>query len=426
MTLNRNDIVNNVAVWMPVIGMLMLISAIPYGWSWYQNLSCFVLGIGYLAYILVYKTWRNVRWDRTKWMYVVMLAIWAMYPLRQLFDTTPPTDFFWQQVHRHEWFLYIGIAGFLGFPDKLQLKHVAYVMLLTSVFMLAHCIGLYVFTDELIGYDEMHMPLKRFDELRLLHIHSHMVMNLYLNTAVLFGLYALRQDKEWWKRVFIGFGIVCALAIIWLSIGRIGKVTSMFILAVYLLYRLLRVNQWAAIGSAVTCIVIGIVCMFLIPEMRVKSLQGDPREAIWNYSWRMIKEKPFTGYGVSTLGVQYVEEAYQDSVMLRGYIEPIIYTYPVFSEQGKTMNTHHPHNAFLMYWLAVGIIGVILLLALFGTAACLPVGQDKVYLWLMLLAIFLQSLTEPIGFHLLAQFIAVMLFVWERTHPHAECQRACR
>lgn len=112
--------------------------------------------------------------------------------------------------------------------------------------------------------------------------------------------------------------------------------------------------------------------------------------------------------------------------MLRGYIEPIIYTYPIFSEQGKTMNTHHPHNAFLMYWLAVGIIGVILLLALFGTAACLPVGQDKVYLWLMLLAIFLQSLTEPIGFHLLAQFIAVMLFVWERTHPHAECQKACR
>ena len=109
--------------------------------------------------------------------------------------------------------------------------------------------------------------------------------------------------------------------------------------------------------------------------------------------------------------------------MVQGFIEPIIYATPDFSEQGKTMNTHHPHNAFLMYWLAVGIIGALLLAALFVAAACMPVGRDRIYYWLMLLAIFLQCLTEPIGAHLLPQFIAVMLFVWAQKAPDYNRER---
>ena len=398
----------------------MLISAIPYGWSWYQNLSCFVLGIGYLAYILVYKTWRDVRWDRTKWMYVVMLAIWAMYPLRQLFDTTPPTDFFWQQVHRHEWFLYIGIAGFLGFPDKLQLKHVAYVMLLTSVFMLAHCIGLYVFTDELIGYDEMHMPLKRFDELRLLHIHSHMVMNLYINAALAFGFCCLMERRAWWQQALL----IAAMGVSWLvvlfSAGRIGIAASLLIVGIGSVYLLYRWNKRAGILIAAAAVVGISLAVWQRPAMSLDNLQQDPRLAIWDYSVRMAKEKPVFGYGMSTLSVEYVEGAYNDSVMYNGFVQRVIEQMLIFNVQGKTMETHHPHNAFLTYWLAFGVGGVLLLVALFVLAACLPVGERRVFLWLFLLALLMQCMTEPVGSHLLPQFIAVMLFVWERmsaSHP---------
>ena len=122
-----------------------------------------------------------------------------------------------------------------------------------------------------------------------------------------------------------------------------------------------------------------------------------------------------TGYGVSTLSEKYVEEAYQDSVMVHGFIEPIINSSPDFRKQGKTMYTHHPHNAFLLYWLAVGIGGALLLLALLGFATTLPAGEDRIFLWLFLLALFLQCMTEPVGGHLLPEFIALMLFVWEKT-----------
>lgn len=407
--------------WLPVIGILMLISSIPYGWSWYQSVSCWLLGLGYLSYVIAFKKWRDFRWDRTKWLYVIMLALWTMYPIRQLFDATPPTDYFWHQVHLHEWFLYIGIAGLIGFPSKLKLKYVAYVMLLTSVVMLAHSWWLYFFTDEMPWLIDSHMTLERFNELRMRHIHSHMVMNLYQNTAIILGCYAFRQDDVWWKRVLLSVGILCATTTIWISVGRIGQGTFVLILAIYLLYRLAHINRWLAIGSAAGCAILGVLMMTQV--LHVKPLEGEPRFAVWDYSWRMVKEKPIVGYGLSTLSEKYVEEAYQDSVMVQGFIEPIIYATPDFSEQGKTMNTHHPHNAFLMYWLAVGIIGALLLAALFVAAACMPVGRDRIYYWLMLLAIFLQCLTEPIGAHLLPQFIAVMLFVWAQKAPDYNRER---
>jgi ABC-type multidrug transport system permease subunit len=110
-----------------------------------------------------------------------------------------------------------------------------------------------------------------------------------------------------------------------------------------------------------------------------------------------------------------VEQAYEDAVMYEGFIQPIIEQDEEFVAQGRTFETHHPHNAFLTYWLAVGIGGVLLLIALFLIAAMLPVGRNRIFLWLFLLALFLQCMTEPIGGHLLPQFIALMLFVWEKT-----------
>jgi hypothetical protein len=127
----------------------------------------------------------------------------------------------------------------------------------------------------------------------------------------------------------------------------------------------------------------------------------------------MIEQKPIEGYGLSTLSVQFVEGAYQDSVMYNGFVVRIM-EMDVFAQLGKTMRTHHAHNAFLHYWLAFGIAGPLLLLALFGTAASLPVDKHyRFYLWLFLLAIFIQCITEPVGQHIKPQFISILLLIWQ-------------
>ena len=407
------DIVKTVASWLPVIGLLMLFTAMPYGWSWYQQICCWTLGLGYLLYVVVYQKWRDIRWDRSKWVYVIMLALFAMLPIRQLFDPHPPTAYYLWQVQCHVWFLYLGLAGILGFSDKLKLKYIAYVMLLTSAVMLAHCLFLYWCTKEGVGLS----PLYRFDDLRWKHIHSHMVMNLYMNVAIIMGLYVLPSERQWWRKILVGAGILCAFALIWLSIGRVGQITSALVIMAYLVYRLYPVNKWLTVGSVAACIVLACITISQFSQDKFKPLNDDPREAIWDYSFRMVQEKPIVGYGLSTLSEKYVEEAYQDSTMLHGFIEPVIYTYPHFAAQGKTMQTHHPHNAFLMYWLAIGIGGLLLLIGLFVTACMVPMGKDKFYFGLILAVIFIQCLTEPVGGHLLPQFIAFIIFVWEKTHP---------
>ena len=382
---------NEICQWLSIIGFLMVISSIPYGWSGYQRISCIVMLTGYFLSLVTMKQWKVWRWNSDKWLYLVMIALWAMIPIRQLFDATPPTDYYRHQLHCHEWFLFVGMVGFVGATDKVRIWQVAAAMLATSLVMLVQTLcGVY--------------------------INSHMVVDLYVNTALIFGFVTLRSLPKWWQKALL----ILVMALSWCveilqTEGRIGVLTSLIVISVGVTYYLYRCHKLAGIACAVLLVASSVVVMAHRPKMTQIELAQEPRLTVWDYSIRMAKQKPICGYGLSTLSEKYVEEAYADSAMCAGFIQPIINNYPQFAAQGKTMHTHHPHNAFLMYWLSVGIIGVILLLALFVLAARLPVGDNRLFLWLFLLALFLQSMTEPIGPHLHPQFIAMMLFAWELT-----------
>lgn len=388
----------------------MVISAIPFGWSDYQRVALYVLGIGYVVDYAVNLRWQSLSWDRSKWIYVVLLAFVAMFFIREWCDPTPLTHYAESQFHLHEWFLYIGIAGILGFSDKLQLKHVAYVMLATSIVMLLTCGWLYLFTEEHLDWS----PFYRFNILRREYINSHMVMNLYINTAMILGFAVLRDEPSRWRRIVLVLSILIAWLFILLSDGRIGQATSFIILFVCGLVAIPR-QHWY-IGALVgTFFAIGVgVFMMNNPRVSMAHAVNDPRMVIYDFSWRMIQKKPIAGYGLSTLSVQYIEETYQDSAMYHGFIESHLQTVPEFAQLGKTMQTHHAHNAFLHYWLIFGIAGPLMLVALLVAAACLPVEKKyRIYLWLFLLAIVIQGMTEPIGQHLKPQFITLILLVWQ-------------
>ena len=412
--------INEIVQWISVIGFMMVISSIPYGWSAYQRISCIIMLTGYILYLIFNRQWKVWRWTNTKWLYVVMIALWCMLPLRQLFDPTPPTLYYWQQLHTHHWFLFVGIVGLLGATEKVRMWQVTTALLATSLFMLAHCGYMYFGTSE---FGDV-APLARMTSLRNTHINSHMVMNLYVNTALIFGFATYRQLSRWWQKGLLLLSMGLSWGVIWISDGRIGMFTSLVIVSAGLTCLLYRRNRYAGIGCALFLVILSLAAMMHRPRMSQADLSAEPRLVVWDYSYRMAKEKPLFGYGPSTLSEKYVEEAYTDSAMYHGWVEPIIYGTPVFAIQGKTMQTHHPHNAFLMYWLEVGIVGVLLLCALFVCGALLPVGKDRFFLWLFLLALFLQAMTEPIGLHFHPQFIALMLFVWELLT--VQCQKACK
>lgn len=398
-----------IVAWLPVLGLLMVLSALPFGWSGYQRIGLFVLGIGYVADYICNKRWQQITWDRGKWIYVVMLMTVAMFFIREWFDPTELTDYAYSQFHLHDWFLYIGVAGLFGFSDKLQLRHVTYVMLATSVVMVLVSMGYYFFTDECFNVPAFY----RFNTLRALHVNSHMVVNLYINTAIILGFSIYRSELSRWRKGLLIAVMLFLWSMIMFSDGRIGQATSLLIMIGCGMYALPRKHWYIGlVPGALFAIAAGLLIAHN-PRVSIARATKDPRFAIYDYSWRMIEKKPIEGYGLSTLSIQYPEEAYQDSVMYNGFIVPVI-SNPKFAVLGKTMMTHHAHNAFLHYWLAFGIAGPLLLLALFGTAACLPIDKRyRFYLWLFLLAVFIQCLTEPVGQHIKPQFISIMLLVWQ-------------
>ena len=395
--------------WLPVLGLLMVLSALPFGWSGYQRIGLYILGLGYIADYIANKRWQHFVWNRGKSMYIVMLAIVAMLIIREWCDPAALTSYAITQYHLHEWFLYVGIAGLLGFSDKLQLKHVAYVMLATTVVMLMVCLYLYFRTDE---YHFL-QPFFRFNQIRRSHINSHMVMNLYANTAIIVGFSVIRSEHTKWRKVLLTAMILVSWLLVMLSDGRTGQITSMIVMAACGIYVLPR-KHWY-VGTAAGILFAVAVSLYIAnnPRITTDRFANDPRYSIYDYSWRMIQKEPIKGYGMSTLSVKYVEEAYQDPVMYNGYIQGL-QANPDFAKLGKTMLTHHSHNAFLHYWLIFGICGPLLLLAMFGTAACLPIDRKyRFYLWLFLLALFIQCMTEPIGLHIRPQFITLMLLIWQ-------------
>lgn len=397
-------IVKNGISYLPVVGMLMLVAALPFQYGWVQRTALYILGISYPIDYILNRRWQGWHWTHDKWVYVVMILLFLLTPLWQLFDPTPPTDYYKFQLHQRSAFMWVSIAGLLGFSPRLHTRHVGVVMLLT---------GIYMFALTLYGYLHSDLPIwniRFFNIYRAHHINSHMVMNLYMNTALIFGALGLSQ----WSKKGMKHAVVAMMLAVWCFIlmidGRVGFVTSLLIITIFFVRWCWHRKHVLGVLAFTICAMGSSVLVYFNDRITADKIGGDPRMAIWDYSIRRIAAHPWLGYGLSTNSVAYVEDAYTDKEMYDGFILRTIYAHPEFATQGHTMITHHPHNAFLEYWLENGIFGLLLFIALFVSAACMSFGVRRVYIWAFLLALGIQCMFEPIGDHLQPQFIALMLF----------------
>ncbi len=389
---------------MPAVGLLLLVASLPFHYGWVQRTALYILGISYPIDYVLNRRWEGWHWTRDKWVYVVMILLFLLTPIWQLFDSTPPTDYYRFQLHQRSAFVWVSIAGLAGFSPHLHTRVVGVVMLLT---------GIYMFVLTLYGSLHSGLPvwnLRIFNCYRAHHINSHMVMNLYMNTALIFGALGMNQ----WPRRWIKYMVVVMMLTVWCFIlmtdGRVGFATSLIIITIFFVRWCWQYKHVLGVLAFTLCAITGSVLIYFNDRITADKIEDDPRMAIWGYSIRRISIHPWLGYGLSTNSTAYVEEAYTDPKMYEGFILRTIERYPEFTEQGHTMITHHPHNAFLEYWLENGVFGFFGLIALFVSAACMSFGTKRIYIWTFLLALCIQCMFEPIGDHLQPQFIALMLF----------------
>ena len=411
--MQNKELCKSVLAYIPVIGLLMVVAAMPFGYGTLQRTGHYILGIGYALDYIVNARWRGWHWSKAKRMYVMLIILFLLQPLWQLWDPTPPTPYYWHQLNRHSMFLAVGIGGILGFSDKFKLQYVGYVMLLTGLYI----IGLNTYYYYAAGQPFFPFNPVLFNQVRAIEINSHMVINLYMNTALVIGFWILRQPLQRWKRECVGVAMIAVWCYILLSVGRAGFLTSLWIVGVFGLNYIWKFKKVYSIALS-----IGIVALLSVLVLQNQRLQADimfhnPRLPVWNYSVRKIAEHPVKGYGVSTISTEFVEQMYQDEIAYDGFVKGIL-AVPDFAQWGKNIMTHHPHNAFLMIWLEFGLAGIVSLLLLFATAAAMPPRNMRIYVWLFLSALLIQMLFEPLGDHLQPQFIALMLMSWQLAcHP---------
>lgn len=401
------NVIRSIVSYIPVLGILLILISFPFGYNVFERIGHYMLGIGFVLDYVLNKRWLEWYWSRSKLIYIAMLLIYILIPLWQTWDSTLPTGYFYHLIEQYTMFLAIGVVGVLGFSDKLRLKYIGFAMLLTSCVIFI--MNLYLYLAE---YGVANFNIERFNHIRVIHIHSHMVINLYMNTALIIGAYLFKNNSNVWNRTLLAIAMLITAGYVLLSEGRVGYVTLLLIVFIYAISTVWQYRKLRWVMAAF--LILSLPSLFAKhSRLGVDKVLQDPRFAIWDYSIRMIEKHPILGYGLSTLSVEYVDGMYEDERVYNYFVKPIM-SQPSFAALKKTMKTHHPHNAFLMMYLSFGLIGFLSLLFFCATIAIMPAVQLKIYVWLFLLALFIQMQFEPFGAHFQPQFIAMMLLCFQK------------
>lgn len=178
---------------------------------------------------------------------------------------------------------------------------------------------------------------------------------LAITTVVSVGLLmqAVKQKKKVLS-VCLGAGLALQLTAFYLADSRAGIVGSAIGLLVIFSHYLIQGFKKHKITSIVICTVAVVGIGIELYNHRPAS--ADARLLIWRVSADMIKDKPVLGHGVASFNEEYM--LYQ-----AGYFKHNPDSRCIMVAD----NVAYPYNEFLHVWIEQGIIGLLILLALFGT-----------------------------------------------------------
>lgn len=400
--------IRTIAAWLPVGLLMALMPTLLFPVFSVQRVVMIALVLAWIVDVIVNRRWVGWRMSGDKWVFALMIVFFLITPLHQLFDI-PATTYYHQQIERRLPFLVVGLMGLLGFSDKLRVRYVGYAMLLSGVAALV--------TVLIVQGIEGNLPLSDFrywfNLTRHTVIASHMEFNLYLNIALVMGFYALQSRIPRAMKIAVVVAMFICFGMLLISDGRVGMITALLMVLVLGL-RLPVVRRYAWVTGVLVVLIAGGAFWHISrnPRFSWEYVRHETRLVVWDYSVEMIKEKPWVGYGLSSLSEEYVTKAYEHQGMQQVYIGQLLQL-PEFSERARDMYLIHPHSTFLEITLEHGVFGLLVLLALIIAAAAVPMRpQDKWYYAVTLAAILLQGCFEPLGKYFPPILICVTIFVW--------------
>lgn len=398
-----------ICAYIPTVGILVALMtlALPYGSV--QRIGLIVAGTGYLVDYIVNRRWQGWRWTREKWVYVVLIAFYLCIPLRELF--TPVYNWlFLSKLESYLPFLVVGVMGLMGFNYTLKLEYVAGAMSLA-------CLGLgAVLVHAMVGAQAADFLAwqAQLNEMRILYLNSHMVVNVYCNMTLIFIAWVLLESscRSWYKWVLacVGIGIITGLV---LTEGRTGQLTMMALVPVFVAARFYKrsLRKWMVPALMVALTGVGLL-WYYNPRYHTQNPEDNPRIYIWHVGTEMVKERPIAGWGVSAARDEFIRRGQEDSDFMNHYLyEFINASNERFGE--VRLWIMHPHNVFLETTMELGAIGLLVfLLCLILPICLLQIGHYRWYLAACLFVFAMQAMFESMGSCLLPIWVPLLTYIW--------------
>lgn len=193
----------------------------------------------------------------------------------------------------------------------------------------------------------------------------------YLIGVVMFGI----RDAVWNRANRILLSTVVALSFIALLCARvegalIGLIGS---IGVMLLFTRAR---WFALGAGV----IGVISAFAWETTRqlllFQDVSGDVRLALWKGTWNLLQHQPIFGAGLAGFPITY------DIYRLPSHVELLQY----------------PHNIILDFWVELGIIGAVWIVAMLIISIILLMHARR------------QQSIHTVSTALIAMFVCIVIY----------------
>ncbi|HOH71459.1 MAG TPA: O-antigen ligase family protein [Paludibacteraceae bacterium] len=313
--------------------------------------SLYLFFITWVIEFFVEKRWTNWRCDKTTIYFIVLISFFLLSLLYAPFDTT---KYFKNLLEKRYALLGFGIVGLFGLNKKYKLSYFLNTIIITAIVAI-------VFLISKIGWSTFFLSPNRdvlLTQTRIAYISAHMGFNLYLNFALV-GIWYICTHK-WnqmatWKHYAYGFALIVIFGILSLSEGRSGFVASILLICSFTVFEIWKRRK-----------ILGLLIILLAPialyeasahhsRMSEEMLRNEPRLALWHSAVDLITKKPLTGYGMSRAQEMYDTVNYK--YCSPEYTEYVTSNQPMFTDS---------HNQYIQTALEFGIIGLILLLFIYG------------------------------------------------------------
>jgi len=372
-----------------------------------QQIGFYFFFISFFLEIFLDRKWQNIKLDKVRIYFLIMLLFFLLIFIYHPFENS--NKYFLRFVELRLALFGYAVVGFFGVNKLYKLEYIANAFVVSSVIVIL------ILVFGAVGIKEFIVNPERaalFNHLRIIHINSHLVFNVYLNISLVFCWYYLFKVKSLkYKKVKFPFYIIAAILIIYIlliSEGRMGLLTCMSMLLL-----IIGVNLWRLRKLYVYILILFapfVVWILISSHKRLTPLElkNDPHAPIWNAAIDVAKNQPFIGYGASRAQEEF--DVSFDKFLPKEY--------KVGWKENKIL---HCQNQFLQTYMEFGIIGIFLLIYLITAPLVLAENGRRFLSFLLMFIIAAQFNTEIVltfqGYPVIFGLLTLIMIVLKEEQP---------